>query len=193
MANVDAPFGFRPIRYRSGQPYNGACNLYYIPSTDATAMFIGDSVTYATSNMTTAEGAPYVKQAAAAGEVTIGVVVGFLPATNADTVHRAASTARYALVADDVNNLVFETQCSGYFSVTQTHHYADITVGTGSSITGLSAMELDSSSLVTTAATLRVVRLSAKPTNTAGTSTTDADGLNAVVEVFFNETGWDHL
>lgn len=193
MANVDAPFGFRPIRYRSGQPYTGACNMYYIPSTDSTAMFVGDAVTFATANMTTAEGAPYIKQAAATGEVTIGVIVGFKPDTNADTVYRAASTARYAYVADDVNNLLFEVQNSGYFSVTQTHHYADITVGTGSTITGLSAMELNSSSLVTTAATLRVVRLSAKPDNAAGTSTTDSAGRYAVVEVFFNETGWDHL
>ena len=93
----------------------------------------------------------------------------------------------------DDPDVVYEAQNSGYFSVTQTHHYADITVGTGSTVTGLSAMELDSSTLVTTAATLRVIRLAAKPNNTAGTSTTDADGQYAVVEVFFNETAWTHL
>jgi len=193
MANVDAPFGFRPIRYRSGQPYNGACNLYYIPSTDATAMFVGDAVSYATANMTTAEGAPYIKQSAAAGEVNVGVIVGFKEDTSSSEVYRPASTPRYAWVADDINNLVCEVQNSGYFSVTQTHHYGEILVGTGSTVTGLSAMEINSSGLITTAAQLRVVRLAAKPDNSSGTSTTDADGRYAIVEVFFNETAWDHL
>lgn len=193
MANVDAPFGFRPVRYKSGAPYNGACNLYYVASTDSTALFVGDAVTFATANMTTADGAPYITQAAAAGEVCIGVVVGFAPSTNASTVYRAASTGRYVYVADDPKNLIFEVQNSGYFSATQMHHYGDITVGTGSSVTGLSAMELDSSSLVTTAATLRVVRGCTRPDNSIGTSTTDADGQYSVVEVVFNETGWDHL
>ena len=54
-------------------------------------------------------------------------------------------------------------------------------------------MELNSSGLITTAAQLRVVRLAAKPDNSSGTSTTDADGRYAIVEVFFNETAWDHL
>lgn len=190
MANVDAPFGFRPIRHRSGAPYNGSCNLYYVPSTDSTAMFIGDMVTYATANMTTAEGAPYIAQAAAAGKECLGVIVGFEPGTAHDTVYRAASTARYAMVADNPD-LVYETQNDGYFSVTQTHHYADIIVGTGSTVTGLSAMELDSSTLVTTALQLRVLRMAAKPDNTAGTSTTDVNGNHTVVEVMIEQHAWN--
>lgn len=190
MANVNAVFGARPIRHRSGQPYNGACNEYYIPSTDSTAMFIGDFVTYATANMTTAEGSPYIAQAAAGGEEVLGVIVGFKPDTNADTVHRAASTARYAFVAD-APDLVYEIQNSGYFSPTQMHHYGDVTVGTGSTVTGLSAMALNSSSLVTTAAQLRVLRLAAKPDNTLGTSTTDTNGRYAIVEVMVSEHAWN--
>lgn len=44
MANIDAPFGLRPIRHKSGAPYNGAVNPYYVASTYATALFIGDPV-----------------------------------------------------------------------------------------------------------------------------------------------------
>jgi len=193
MANVDAAFGFRPIRYRSGAPYNGACNLYYIPSTDSTAMFIGDVVNFATAYMTTAEGAPYIVQHTEGDEVALGVIVGFKPEQASDNVYRSGGEPRYAYVADDLKNLVFEAQNEGYFSVTQTYHYADINVGTGSSVTGLSAMEIASDTLVTTAATIRIVRLAAKPDNTAGTSTTDSDGQYAICEVWFNETAWDHL
>ena len=187
MANVDAPHGFRPIRHKNGAPYNGSCNLYYIPSTDATNTFIGDAViicTTATKNMTS-DGAPYVQQAAATNENIVGVVVGFQPATNADTVYRAGSTARYCYVAP-ADDIVYEAQVSGYFSATQVWEYADIVVGTGSTITGLSAMEVNSAS-ATTAATCRIVRLSTYPNNVFGSSTTDAAGLNASVEVTFNE------
>lgn len=193
MANVDSPFGFRAIRYRSGAPYNGACNRYICPASDSTALFIGDAVSAPTTQGFGANGEPYITQSAAGGEKSLGVVVAFEPATNASTVYRAASTERYALVADDIQNLIFEVQCSGYMTATQNMNYADITVGTGSTITGLSAMELDSSTTATTAATLRIVRPSTKPSNGWGTSTTDANSLNTVVEVFFNETGWHHL
>ena len=44
MANTDSPFGLRPIRHRNGAAYNGAANPYYINSTYATALFIGDPV-----------------------------------------------------------------------------------------------------------------------------------------------------
>jgi len=44
MANTDAPFGLRPIRHRNGAPYNGAFNHYYVASSYATALFVGDPV-----------------------------------------------------------------------------------------------------------------------------------------------------
>ena len=44
MANVDTPFGLRPIRHRNGAPYNGAVNPYYLRSDYAVATFIGDPV-----------------------------------------------------------------------------------------------------------------------------------------------------
>jgi len=43
MANIDAPFGLRPLRHRNGAPYNGAVNPYYIAG-DVAALFIGDPV-----------------------------------------------------------------------------------------------------------------------------------------------------
>lgn len=43
--NTNAPFGLRPVRYRSGSPWNGALNQYAITSAYATGLFNGDPVT----------------------------------------------------------------------------------------------------------------------------------------------------
>ncbi len=44
MANTSAPFGLRPVRSLNGAPWNGAATMYYIPSTDTNAYFVGDVV-----------------------------------------------------------------------------------------------------------------------------------------------------
>ncbi len=44
MANVNAPFGLRPVKHLSGANWTQQVNLYYIPSTDTNAYFIGDAV-----------------------------------------------------------------------------------------------------------------------------------------------------
>jgi hypothetical protein len=44
MANSNAPTGLTPVRYASGAPYNGAANVYFVPASDSTALYIGDPV-----------------------------------------------------------------------------------------------------------------------------------------------------
>jgi hypothetical protein len=44
MANTSTPFGLRPVRSLNGAPWNGAATMYYIPSTDNNAYFVGDVV-----------------------------------------------------------------------------------------------------------------------------------------------------
>lgn len=179
MANVDRPQGLRPVRYASGAPYNGAVNMYLIPSADGTATFVGDLVKPYTSggaaalyvNGINCEGMPTVIQSAA-GDPSIGVIVGFLPdVTNLNTKHRAASTNRIALVADDPN-LLFEIQeVSGGTALTaaEVGLNADVVVGAGSTTTGMSGMELDNSTEATTAGlNLRIIGLSPAPDNNYG-------------------------
>lgn len=179
MANVDRPNGLRPVKYASGAPYNGAANMYLVPSADATALFIGDLVKPYTSggaagtvvNGIDVEGMPTVIQSAA-GDPSIGVVVGFLP-NQADLtqLHRAASTNRIALVADDPS-LLFEIQeVSGGTALTaaEVGLNADVVVGSGSTTTGQSGMELNNASEATTAGlNLRIVGLVKRPDNNYG-------------------------
>lgn len=179
MANVDRPRGLFPVKYASGAPYNGAVNMYLIDSGDGTATFIGDLVKLAGSSGAAAtfvagvdvEGIPTVIQAAA-GDKAIGVVVGFMPdSTNLTLKHRSANTSRIALVADDPE-LLFEIQeVSGGTALTKdaVGLNANVVVGSGSTTTGLSGMELDNSTEASDSAlNLIIVGLAKRPDNAIG-------------------------
>lgn len=177
MPNSDTIYGLRPVRHLTGCDFKA--NRYFIPATDGTAVFIGDAVKLAGSADT--DGVPTVAQAAA-GDTIVGVVVGFeVDPDNLTRKHRAASTARYALVVDDPQ-VIFEIQedsVGGALAAEDIGNNADIVVGTGNSATGLSGMELDSSTKVTTTAQLRILRVVPRENN--------AIGANAKIEVLINE------
>ena len=115
MANNDTPLGLVPIRHSNGAPYNGAYSEYYVPSTYAVALGVGDPVIITgTSNAAAYKGnapgtLPEVNRAAVGGYIS-GVIVGFnlLPDDLTKT-YNAASTERIVYVADDPD-LVFEIQ-----------------------------------------------------------------------------------
>lgn len=175
MANADTPRGLWPVRYFSGAPYNGAARLYYVPSSDGTAIFLGDAVKLAGS--ADADGVPSVAQAGA-GDTIMGVVVGVHPSLGAgadgrdSNTYRAASTERYVWVADDPA-LLFSCQedsDGGALAATNVGNNCDLVVGTGSTATGYSAMEIDSSSAGTSTAQVRIVELMRTPDNEIGTN-----------------------
>lgn len=146
MANADAPRGLKPTRYLSGAPYNGACNMYYVPSSDGTAIYVGGLVKPAGS--ADANGVMSVTGNVSTGNAVLGVVVGVVPVTADSTTYRAASTERYVFVADDPA-LMFEVQedsVGGALAAAGVGNTADLTGFTsGSTTTGLSAIEIDSS------------------------------------------------
>lgn len=179
MANVDRPKGLVPVRHLNGAPYNGATNMYKIDSGNGTAVFIGDLVKLAgsaglageTVNGVDVEGMATVIQSAA-GDLHVGVVVGFLPLqTNLETRHRVASTNRIALVAD-APDLVFEIQeVSGgtALAATEVGLNNNVVVGSGNATTGMSAMELDNASEASTAdLDLKILGLVKRPDNAFG-------------------------
>jgi hypothetical protein len=179
MANLDAPKGAVPVQHLDGSPWNGKVGMYLIPSTDNTAVFVGDFVSLAGSagsagtevNGIDVEGIPTVAQSAAGGTTIVGAVVGFLAdQDNLMRKHRAASTNRIALVADgpDVVYEIQEDSDGAALAVTNVGQNADIVVGSGSATTGLSAMELDSSTAVATTAQLRILGLAKRPDNAIG-------------------------
>jgi len=161
MTNKDTPLGLVPVRHSNGAPYNGAVNSYYIPSTYATALFVGDPVVVTgTSNNTEYKNnepgtLPEInKVTAAGGNYLSGVIVGFdVLDTDLTKTYNAASTERIAYVADDPD-LVFEIQEDSDGTVldaTDVGLNVDLVyTHTGSTASGKSGAELDRSTANTT-------------------------------------------
>ena len=175
MANSDTPFGFKPVKHMNGSPWNGKANVYYIPASDETATFKGDLVKLAGSADATGK-FPSVAQVAA-GDAACGVIIGFgdnpnvmIHPDNPNRDYRPASTAMYCLVVDDPY-VVFEVQedsVANSIAVTMVGLATDVVVGTGSTTTGKSAMELDSSDTATAAGQCRIMRLVNREDNALG-------------------------
>jgi hypothetical protein len=164
MANVDSPFGLKPVRYKDGRPYNGAFNPYYVKGDYGTALFIGDPVVKVAGGSNTAAvsapGAgtfgigtlPHIEKTAAGDvdgvtKMITGVIVGFAPLpTDLTKKHNPASTERIAYVADSPD-LVFEIQADGAVAAASMGLNAVlIYTHSGSTVTGLSGAELDTTS-----------------------------------------------
>lgn len=161
MANVNTPFGLKPIREAGSGTHNGGVNMYYHASSDGTALYVGDPVLKTGS--ADGAGVPAVARAAAAGAIT-GVVVGFVPNGTTDMAgYGAASTAYYLLVCDDPDTL-FEIQedgDGGNLAATDIGLNADIIVAAGNSYSLKSGVMLDTSTKATTATLpLKIVGLS---------------------------------
>lgn len=157
MANVSRVNGLHPVRYLSGAQYNGAMNMYFVPSGDATALFVGDPVKADTTGDTAAAGGKaYGIQSvvkAGVGDPILGVVMGFsVDPLNLNTPqYRSASSGRYVLVCDDPN-VLYEVQTSnGTLGVADVGLNANIAAGAGSTQTGASGTSLDVATAATTA------------------------------------------
>ena len=186
MPNANAPRGFMPVCYVSGAPYNGAHTVYFVPATDAQALFIGDPVITVTA-AADANGIPVVTRAsglAAAGAAIdtpmfTGAITGILMAgtpvvgfTRDSPVFRPASVAAYIAVADDPN-LMFEMQedsIGATFAATVVGRNAVVATAAGSTVTGYSGFQLDSSVAVVATNTIpvRVLRAVQRADNAIG-------------------------
>jgi hypothetical protein len=152
MANADTPFGLRPIRHKSGAPYNGAFNVYYLPAGTGGDYFIGDPVIKTSTANAVAAGTAFpigtlpeiVKATVGTTNRITGVIVGFAPDPDGlGRIYRPASTARVVYVCDDPD-IVFEIQADGVVAVTDIGLNAVlIYTNGGSTVTGLSGAELD--------------------------------------------------
>lgn len=186
MANTSKINGFKPVKHVTGAPYNGQSNIYYVPSSDGTALFVGDVVKLAAD--ANAQGIQQVTAATAGvagtGAPVLGVVVGvintkFDPVAGKmsagsvalDTpVYRPASTGQYVLVCD-APDIIYEVEAtnagSAYsFAVADVGQNANINAGAGSTTTGASAHSLDLNDKGTTATLpFKIVGVVQRPDN----------------------------
>ena len=185
MANADAAFGLRPVGGMDGSPYNGSTITCVIPLGDSTATFIGDPVKLTTAGVLV-NGAyfPGVIQGTADAEF-FGVVTSFraLP-TDLETPYRKASTERVCQVVPALDAL-FAIQADEDVEVADLGAQADFTnaanvLTAGSTVTGLSGVELDSSD-ITTGSNVLIMGVYNSPDN-------DLDTNNPIVIVRLNES-----
>lgn len=198
MANVNNPFGLRPVRYLNGATYNGGNNYYHIPATNPVAMFNGDPVTLSgTGNLanyrdfppgtladvvlTTAPGAgilPTTYQ-----NTILGSLIARLPETRQTNIYRPASTEAIVFVDEDPN-IVYQIQDNGFqaLGVGVIGSNANIIAGAGSVSTGQSGYMLDAGTInapSTSALQLTILRASDIINN-------DATAAFAVWDVLIN-------
>ena len=142
MANLNAPNGFSPVKLLAASGFNFAINSYYIPSTDSTAVGIGDVVKLASGSTYDAISGQYLKNVAKvatpATDVPVGVVVGFaFDPNNLMNKYRVASTNRIVFVADAPEQL-FEAQSDATgIAVADIGKNATFTTGTVNTTTGV--------------------------------------------------------
>jgi len=116
LANVNRPNGFSPVSTITGANWSGQARLYYIPSTDGNAYYIGDVVKSTEGADPTNFYQQIVKVTASPGVGPVrGVIVGFY--TNISTPYQVSvpatkAQAFYALVVDDPN-VIFEVTDDG--------------------------------------------------------------------------------
>lgn len=159
MPNANIPMGFIPRRHVSGAPFNGQGNVYYVPASYGTSLFVGDPV-IVVNNSADARGVPTVQRATAGGGgYTTGIVMGvvdggepIIPVTRDTPVYHAANTAGYVMVCDDPEVLfeIQEDSVGGALAAGAASRNADFIAGAGSTATGKSGFMLDSSTLQTT-------------------------------------------
>lgn len=169
MANANTPRGLVPLRDAGSQPHNGGVEMFYVPASDATALYIGDPVIK--NGSSDAAGLAGVIMATAGGAIT-GVVVGFMPNGTTDIMgYRAASTAAYVLVNTDPDTLyeIQEDGVGGQLAAADIGLNADFIVAAGSVYNKRSGTMLDTSTKATTATLpLKIVGLSQRPGNEFG-------------------------
>lgn len=182
MANANTPAGLTPLK---NSPFvEIPKNSYYIPASYGTALFIGDPVvktgTANTANVLTsgklypAGSLPEINKATAGdGNKITGVIIGFeaIP-SNLTLNYNTASTERVAIVADSpLQEFMIQEETAGTaLAVTSVCLNANVVFAeSGSTSTGLSGVELDTSTPASDATyQLKILRLLDAPENAIG-------------------------
>lgn len=179
MPNINAPTGLKPVS-GLGQTYQGRVTIYAVPASDGTAIYVGDPVKLVgTSSIV--NGVVYANVAqAASGDVMVGVMTGSVADTRDSTIYRAASALRLIEVADDPN-LIFEVQqVTGGTPLTANDVglNVNLSIGTGSTVTGYSGCTLDNTSEATTnTLDVKIVGMVNRADNDVGSSV--SSGMDA--------------
>lgn len=167
MANQNNATGFGFRGTITGSPSQVQIQRCYVPSSDGTAIYLGDLVKAANSTDSTT-GLAVVTAVTGASDVPMGVVVGVNPiagvaigSENLNRIYRPASTAMFVDVIVDPNAL-FDIQSNGTVATTDMGKFASIVASpSGNTTTGISGMVMDETSIATSKTNKQFVLVSA--------------------------------
>lgn len=183
MASVSRINGFR-LAKSLGHRTEAQLETVFVPASDATVIMVGDAVKLL-GDARAATGLPTVTRVSAGTDVALGIVVGISfegqgdaqnipPVNDLNTpIYRRASTDRYLTICVDPD-AVYEVQASqtGQAAATVTGWVgsnANFTVSAGSTVTGASGMQVDTSTAAVTATLpLKIVGIPNRPDNVPG-------------------------
>jgi hypothetical protein len=159
-SNANVARGLVPYANAYGKPFNDALLTVFCPASDANNIFVGDPVVF-TQSTSDAAGVPGVTLATGGSTNKItGVMLGITnnagqlvdPVLQSSPVYRQASVATYIGISWDPDNLywVQEDSVGGALAATAGGgQLASLVAGAGSTFTGFSGWQLQSSSLGT--------------------------------------------
>ena len=180
MANLNAPFGLKPLNL-NGTTWSGQAKMVYIPASQGGNIFIGDPLI--PLGTTDAYGVPgWGIATAGATNIVGGTFLGNCngPAGSGVTllqsspIYRLASVASYGLVCDDPDVMysIQEDSNGGAIAIANAgYSNGNLVAGSGGSTqTGLSSWQLQSSSVGSGNATyqVKVLGLTRGPDNAIG-------------------------
>ena len=142
MANLDAPFGFRPVMKVGGGVSNQGQTEYTIANGEASAIFMGDPVKLVANGN--------IDIASSAGDTIVGIFNGCFytdPTTQKPTFSNyypggVAASDIVAQVIDDPNQL-FEVQANGTITAANVGENAETSYTAGSTKSGISKAEVN--------------------------------------------------
>lgn len=154
MANTSRVNGFRPTEHPlSGQFFTS--HWYTVPASDATALYVGDVVKFATGGDAATGGTKMQVTRAAAGDAICGVVIGVgvnRLNLNIDGQVRAASTLQDVLVCDDPNVILEVEESNGSLVAANIGKNINHANGSPSASMARSGATVDVATVATTAA-----------------------------------------
>lgn len=184
MANANIARGFLPYRHIDGSVWNGSGNIYYVPSSYATALYIGDPVDIKSGSNDAVGGIPSVV-VGVTGSPLVGVVMGIVTGGKPNStsqvtvtrdlpIYKPASTASYILVCDDPNVLYLiqdDASAQATAPINWAGKNANFVSGSGSNTTGYSGYQLQASSVaLTSTLDLKIMRALDQEDNAIGTT-----------------------
>jgi len=175
MSSSKALSGFHPSRKRGSAPNSCGVTEYKIAQNNAAALYSGDLVKLSSG---------YIAPVATTTDYAVGVLMGvrYVDKTSKQPVWASYINASvssddsntYALVDDDPDS-TYVIQADAALTIGDLNLNFDVTLGSGSTVTGRSGFGIKAGSRVATTAMLRPVALYTEPGNAWGDTATKVE------------------